>query len=73
MLPEIGHDLRRLQAEYDIPIDMNEAVVSYVRFFQTPVVRKHFVKWLGRSPGTRSATAPSCGRRGSPRTPSSSP
>jgi len=50
MLPEIGHDLRRLQAEYDIPIDMNEAVVSYVRFFQSPGVRKHFVKWLGRLP-----------------------
>jgi membrane-bound lytic murein transglycosylase D len=50
LLPEIGHDLRRLQAEYDIPIDVNEAVVSYVRFFQAPVVRKHFVKWLGRLP-----------------------
>jgi len=50
LLPEIGHDLRRLQAEYDIPIDVNEAVVAYVRFFQTPVVRKHFVKWLGRLP-----------------------
>ncbi len=50
MLPEIGHDLRRLQAEYDIPIDVNEAVVQYVRFFQAPGVRKHFVKWLGRLP-----------------------
>jgi membrane-bound lytic murein transglycosylase D len=50
MLPEIGHDLRRLQAEYDIPIEVNEAVVQYVRFFQTPGVRKHFVKWLGRLP-----------------------
>jgi membrane-bound lytic murein transglycosylase D len=50
MLPEIGHDLRRLQAEYDIPIDVNESVVQYVRFFQTPVVRKHFVRWLGRLP-----------------------
>lgn len=50
LLPEVGHDLRRLQAEYDIPIDVNEAVVAYVRFFQTPVVRKHFVKWLGRLP-----------------------
>jgi membrane-bound lytic murein transglycosylase D len=50
MLPEIGHDLRRLQAEYDIPIDVNEAVVQYVRFFQAPAVRKHFVKWLGRLP-----------------------
>ncbi len=50
LLPEIGHDLRRLQAEYDIPIDVNEAVVQYVRFFQAPAVRKHFVKWLGRLP-----------------------
>jgi len=50
LLPEIGHDLRRLKAEYDIPIDVNEAVVQYVRFFQVPVVRKHFVKWLGRLP-----------------------
>jgi membrane-bound lytic murein transglycosylase D len=50
LLPEIGHDLRRLQAEYDIPIEVNEAVVQYVRFFQSPGVRKHFVKWLGRLP-----------------------
>ena len=48
-LPEIDHDLRRLQAEYDIPIEVNEQVIAYVRFFQTPAVRKHFVKWLGRS------------------------
>ncbi|MBI5067687.1 MAG: LysM peptidoglycan-binding domain-containing protein [Deltaproteobacteria bacterium] len=49
-LPEIDHDLRRLQAEYDIPIDVNDSVVAYVRFFQHPKVRKHFVKWLGRAP-----------------------
>ncbi len=48
-LPEIDHDLRHLQAEYDIPIEVNERVVAYVRFFQGPIVRKHFVKWLGRS------------------------
>jgi membrane-bound lytic murein transglycosylase D len=48
-LPEIDHDLRRLQAEYDIPIEVNEQVIAYVRFFQAPLVRKHFVKWLGRS------------------------
>jgi membrane-bound lytic murein transglycosylase D len=48
-LPEIDHDLARLQAEYDIPIEVNEAVVAYVRFFQSPRVRPHFVKWLGRS------------------------
>jgi membrane-bound lytic murein transglycosylase D len=50
LLPEIGHDLKRLQAEYDIPIEVNAAVVQYVRFFQMPLVRKHFVKWLGRLP-----------------------
>jgi membrane-bound lytic murein transglycosylase D len=48
LLPELDHDLARLQAEYDIPIDVNEAVVSYVRFFQHPQVRPHFVKYLGR-------------------------
>jgi membrane-bound lytic murein transglycosylase D len=49
MLPELDHDLATLQAEYDIPIDVNPAVVAYVRFLQAPVARKHFVKWLGRS------------------------
>ncbi len=49
-LPELDHDLRQLQAEYDIPVEVNEKVISYVRFFQNvPLVRKHFVKWLGRS------------------------
>lgn len=49
LLPELDHDLATLQAEYDIPIDVNPAVVAYVRFFQSPGVRPHFVKWLGRS------------------------
>jgi membrane-bound lytic murein transglycosylase D len=49
-LPELDHDLRRLQAEYDIPIEVNDAVVAYVRFFQHPKVRPHFVKWLARAP-----------------------
>ena len=48
LLPELDHDLEALRAEYDIPIDVNEAVVAYIRFFQGPV-REHFVKWLGRS------------------------
>jgi membrane-bound lytic murein transglycosylase D len=48
-LPEIDHDLRRLQAEYDIPVEVNERVIAYIRFFQAPAVRPHFVKWLGRS------------------------
>jgi membrane-bound lytic murein transglycosylase D len=49
LLPELDHDLAQLQAEYDIPVEVNAAVVQYVRFFQSPVARKHFVKWLGRS------------------------
>jgi len=48
LLPEIDHDQGRLEAEYDIPIDVNEAVRAYIRFFQTEPARKHFVKWLGR-------------------------
>jgi membrane-bound lytic murein transglycosylase D len=49
LLPELDHDLARLQAEYDIPVEVNDAVVAYVRFFQSPGVRPHFLKWLGRS------------------------
>ncbi|HET6438047.1 MAG TPA: LysM peptidoglycan-binding domain-containing protein [Anaeromyxobacter sp.] len=49
LLPELDCDLAALQAQYDIPIDVNPAVVAYVRFFQSPGVRPHFVKWLGRS------------------------
>jgi membrane-bound lytic murein transglycosylase D len=49
LLPELDHDLAQLQAEYDIPIDVNEAVVGYIRFFQSRAARGHFVKWLGRS------------------------
>ncbi len=48
LLPELDHDLRRLQAEYDIPIDVNEEVRAYVRFFQTEPARSHFVRWLAR-------------------------
>ena len=49
LLPELDHDLATLQSEYDIPIDVNQAVVAYIRFFQSPGVRPHFLKWLGRS------------------------
>jgi membrane-bound lytic murein transglycosylase D len=48
LLPELDHGLAKLQAEFDIPIDVNEAVAQWVRFFQSPLVRPHFVKWLGR-------------------------
>jgi peptidoglycan lytic transglycosylase D len=49
LLPELDHDLAQLQAEYDIPIEVNDAVVRYIRFFQSRLARPHFVKWLGRS------------------------
>jgi membrane-bound lytic murein transglycosylase D len=49
LLPELDHDLAQLQAEYDIPIEVNEQVVRYIRFFQSRLARPHFVKWLGRS------------------------
>jgi membrane-bound lytic murein transglycosylase D len=49
LLPELDVDLRSLQSRYDIPIEVNPAVVAYVRFFQSPAARGHFTKWLGRS------------------------
>jgi membrane-bound lytic murein transglycosylase D len=49
LLPELGIGLEELQRRYDIPIDVNAAVVQYVRFFQSPGMRPHFVKWLSRS------------------------
>ncbi len=49
LLPQLDHDLARLQAEYDIPIEVNDAVLAYVRFFQTEPARHHFVRWLGRA------------------------
>ena len=48
LLPELDHGLAKLQAEFDIPIDVNEAVAQWVRFFQNPRMRQHFVKWLSR-------------------------
>jgi len=49
LLPELDIDLATLRSRYDIPIDVNAAVVSYIRFFQSRGARSHFVKWLGRS------------------------
>ena len=48
-LPELaGISEAELRAKYDIPVELNDAVVAYVRFFQTDV-RAHFEKWLSRS------------------------
>lgn len=43
-----GIDLAALKARYDIPIEINEQVVAYVRFFQGRG-RKWFTRWLERS------------------------
>ncbi|MGB8929938.1 MAG: LysM peptidoglycan-binding domain-containing protein [Anaeromyxobacteraceae bacterium] len=48
LLPELDHGLAKLQAEFDIPIDVNEAVARWVRFFQSPRMRPHFERWLSR-------------------------
>ncbi len=48
-LPELaGISEEALRAKYDIPVELNDAVVAYIRFFQTGV-REHFEKWLARS------------------------
>ena len=48
-LPELlGISDEELRAKYDIPVEMNDAVVAYIRFFQTDA-REHFSKWLTRS------------------------
>jgi membrane-bound lytic murein transglycosylase D len=48
-LPELlGISEDELRAKYDIPVELNDAVVAYIRFFQTDA-REHFSKWLSRS------------------------
>jgi membrane-bound lytic murein transglycosylase D len=48
-LPELlGISEEELRAKYDIPVELNDAVVAYIRFFQTDA-RAPFGHWLGRS------------------------
>src|SRR3954463_1702085 len=48
-LPELlGISEEELRAKYDIPVELNDAVVAYIRFFQTDA-REHFSRWLSRS------------------------
>ncbi|HEY2030222.1 MAG TPA: LysM peptidoglycan-binding domain-containing protein [Myxococcales bacterium] len=48
-LPELlGISEQELRAKYDIPVELNDAVVAYIRFFQTDA-REHFARWLARS------------------------
>src|SRR5438067_5939884 len=48
-IPELlGISEEELRAKYDIPVELNDAVVAYIRFFQTDA-REHFSKWLSRS------------------------
>jgi len=49
LLAELGGlDLAALKAEYDIPIEINDMVLQYVRFFKGDG-RKWFTRWLARS------------------------
>lgn len=49
LLAELGGmDLATLKAKYDIPIELNDEVLAYVRFFQGSG-RGWFEKWLARS------------------------
>jgi membrane-bound lytic murein transglycosylase D len=43
-----GLDIASLKAEYDIPVEINDDVVEYVRFFQG-AGRKWYERWLARS------------------------
>jgi membrane-bound lytic murein transglycosylase D len=48
-LPELlGISEEELRAKYDIPVELNDAVIAYIRFFQTDT-REHFGRWLARS------------------------
>jgi membrane-bound lytic murein transglycosylase D len=48
-LPELaGLSAEELRAKYDIPVELNDAVIAYIRFFQTNG-REPFARWLARS------------------------
>lgn len=48
LVPELaGLDLATLKAQYDIPVEINEDVAAYIRFFQGRG-RRWFEKWLER-------------------------
>lgn len=49
LVPELaGIDLADLKAKYDIPIEINEDVIAYIRFFQGRG-RNWYQKWLARA------------------------
>jgi membrane-bound lytic murein transglycosylase D len=49
LLPELAMELAELQAGYDIPLEVNEAVAGYVRMFLGDEYRPRFVRWLSRA------------------------
>ncbi len=49
LLPELAMDLSELQAGYDIPLEVNEAVAGYVRMFLADEHRPRLLRWLSRS------------------------
>ncbi|HEX8436939.1 LysM peptidoglycan-binding domain-containing protein [Archangium sp.] len=49
LITDLAHfDVSRVQARYDIPVEMQPLVAQYVQFFQGPG-RKWFRKWVNRS------------------------
>lgn len=59
-------DMKKLQAEYDIPIEMQPLVAQYVQFFQG-AGRKWFRRWLSRSQRYIPLMQPVLEARGLPR------
>lgn len=48
-LPELGYDLQRLQADFDIPIEVNARVLKFLREYQSPRSRRGFLRWISSS------------------------
>lgn len=48
-LPELGFDLARLQADFDIPIQVNARVLKHLREFASPGARRGFLRWIAGS------------------------
>ena len=48
-LPELGIDLARLQADFDIPIQVNARVLKHLREYASPGARRGFLRWIAVS------------------------
>jgi membrane-bound lytic murein transglycosylase D len=48
-LPELGYDLERLQADFDIPIEVNDRVLVQLREYQSPGSRRGLLRWIANA------------------------